>query len=207
MPRRLVILLGALVATTGIAVAAMSRTPSAPSEPAPTSREVAPATPAPVGPRDTAAIEKAMKELDLIRPARQKVADDFTLKTADGPTVKLSEQRGKVVLVNFWATWCPPCKAEIPGFVELQEAYRDKGLQVVGVSVDDTPDKLKPFASEFKLNYPVLVGLERDDLQDAYGPMWGIPTTYLIARDGRICRKNSGIVGKAKYESDIKGLL
>src|SRR5678809_1312009 len=85
MPRRLVILLGALVATTGIAVAAMSRTPSTPSEPAPTSREAAPATPAPVGPRDTAAIEKAMKELDLIRPARQKVADDFTLKTADGP--------------------------------------------------------------------------------------------------------------------------
>jgi thiol-disulfide isomerase/thioredoxin len=112
-----------------------------------------------------------------------------------------------VILLDFWATWCPPCKAEIPGFVELQEAYRDKGLQVVGVSVDDTPDKLKPFASEFKMNYPVLVGLERDDLQDAYGPMWGIPTTYLIARDGRICRKNSGMVGKAQYESDIKGLL
>ena len=72
---------------------------------------------------------------------------------------------------------------------------------------DDTPDKLKPFAEEFKMNYPVLVGLDRDDLQDAYGPMWGIPTTFVISRDGRICRKNSGLVGKAKYETDIKGLL
>jgi thiol-disulfide isomerase/thioredoxin len=141
-------------------------------------------------------------------PANAKQANlDFTVTDMNGQSVKLSAFKGKVILLDFWATWCPPCKAEIPGFVELQEAYRDKGLQVVGVSVDDTPDKLKPFASEFKMNYPVLVGLERDDLQDAYGPMWGIPTTYLIARDGRICRKNSGIVGKAKYESDIKGLL
>jgi thiol-disulfide isomerase/thioredoxin len=141
-------------------------------------------------------------------PANAKKANlDFTVTDMNGTPVKLSAFKGKVILLDFWATWCPPCKAEIPGFVELQEAYRDKGLQVVGVSVDDTPDKLKPFASEYKMNYPVLVGLERDDLQDAYGPMWGIPTTYLIARDGRICRKNSGIVGKAQYESDIKGLL
>ncbi len=141
-------------------------------------------------------------------PANAKKANlDFTVTDMNGASVKLSSFKGKVILLDFWATWCPPCKAEIPGFVELQEAYRDKGLQVVGVSVDDTPDKLKPFASEYKMNYPVLVGLERDDLQDAYGPMWGIPTTYLIARDGRICRKNSGIVGKAQYRSDIKGLL
>jgi peroxiredoxin len=143
-----------------------------------------------------------------ICPANAKKANlDFTVRDMNGESVKLSAFKGKVILLDFWATWCPPCKAEIPGFVELQETYREQGLQVVGVSVDDTPDKLKPFASEFKMNYPVLVGLERDDLQDAYGPMWGIPTTYLIARDGRICRKNSGIVGKAKYESDIKALL
>jgi cytochrome c biogenesis protein CcmG/thiol:disulfide interchange protein DsbE len=141
-------------------------------------------------------------------PANAKKANlDFTVKDMNGNSVNLSAFKGKVILLDFWATWCPPCKAEIPGFVELQEAYRDQGLQVLGVSVDDPPDKLKPFASEFKMNYPVLVGLERDDLQDAYGPMWGIPTTYVIARDGRICRKNSGIVGKAQYESDIKGLL
>jgi peroxiredoxin len=80
-------------------------------------------------------------------------------------------------------------------------------LQVVGVSVDDPVDKLPPFASEFKMNYPVLVGLGRDDLQDAFGPMWGIPTTFLISRDGKICRKHSGMVGKEQYEEDIKGLL
>jgi thiol-disulfide isomerase/thioredoxin len=155
-----------------------------------------------------AALVDADNGAGAVCPANAKKANlDFTVTDMNGQSVKLSAFKGKVILLDFWATWCPPCKAEIPGFVELQEAYRDKGLQVVGVSVDDTPDKLKPFASEYKMNYPVLVGLERDDFKDAYGPMWGIPTTYLIARDGRICRKNSGIVGKAKYESDIKGLL
>jgi peroxiredoxin len=143
-----------------------------------------------------------------ICPAGAKKANlNFTVTDMNGQKVNLAAFKGKVILLDFWATWCPPCKAEIPGFVELQDAYRDKGLQVLGVSVDDTPDKLKPFADEFKMNYPVLVGLDRDDLQDAYGPMWGIPTTFLIARDGRICRKNSGLVGKEKYEYDITHLL
>jgi thiol-disulfide isomerase/thioredoxin len=132
---------------------------------------------------------------------------DFTVKDMNGQSVALSSFKGKVIVLDFWATWCPPCKAEIPGFVELQKEYGDKGLQIVGVSVDDTVDKLSPFAAEFKMNYPVLVGLDRDDLQDAYGPMWGIPTTYLISRDGKICRKHSGLVGKDRYEQDIKALL
>jgi peroxiredoxin len=132
---------------------------------------------------------------------------DFTVTDMNGKSVALSSFKGKVIVLDFWATWCPPCKAEIPGFVELQDAYGSQGLQVVGVSVDDPVDKLPPFASEFKMNYPVLVGLGRDDLQDAYGPMWGIPTTFLISRDGKICRKHSGMVGKEQYEEDIKGLL
>jgi peroxiredoxin len=141
-------------------------------------------------------------------PAGAKQANlNFTVSDMNGKQVKLASFKGKVILLDFWATWCGPCKAEIPGFVELQDAYHDKGLQVVGVSVDDEPAQLKPFAAEFKMNYPVLVGLGRDDLQDAYGPMWGIPTTFLIGRDGRICRKNSGLVGKEKYELDIKALL
>ena len=132
---------------------------------------------------------------------------DFTVTDMNGRSVKLSSFKGKVIVLDFWATWCPPCKAEIPGFVELQEAYGSKGLQMVGVSVDDPAEKLPPFATEFKMNYPVLVGLGRDDLQDAYGPMWGIPTTFVISRDGKICRKHSGMVGKEQYEEDIKGLL
>jgi peroxiredoxin len=132
---------------------------------------------------------------------------DFKVRDMQGQTVSLSAFKGKVILLDFWATWCGPCKAEIPGFVELQQQYGEQGLQVLGVSVDDTVEKLTPFAAEFKMNYPVLVGADRDDLQDAYGPLWGIPTTFLISRDGKICRKHSGLVGKDRYEADIKALL
>jgi thiol-disulfide isomerase/thioredoxin len=131
----------------------------------------------------------------------------FTINDMNGKKVDLAAYKGKVVLLDFWATWCGPCKAEIPNFVDLQKQYGSKGLAVLGVSVDDTVDKLKPFAAEFKMNYPVLVGLGRDDVQDAFGPLYGIPTTFLISRDGRICRKNTGIQGREKYERDIKALL
>jgi peroxiredoxin len=141
-------------------------------------------------------------------PADAQTANlDFTVKDRHGKDVSLASFKGKVIVLDFWATWCPPCKAEIPGFVQLQDTYGSQGLQVVGVSVDDPVEKLGPFATEFKMNYPVLVGLGRDDLQDAYGPMWGIPTTFVISRDGKICKKHSGLVGKDRYEQDIKGLL
>jgi peroxiredoxin len=141
-------------------------------------------------------------------PADARTANlDFTVKDLNGNNVWLASFKGKVIVLDFWATWCAPCKAEIPGFVELQDAYGSQGLQMVGVSVDDKVETLRPFASEFKMNYPVLVGLGRDDLQDAYGPLWGIPTTFVISRDGKICRKHSGLVGKDRYEKDIKALL
>jgi thiol-disulfide isomerase/thioredoxin len=131
----------------------------------------------------------------------------FTVEDMHGKKVKLSDYKGKVILLDFWATWCGPCKIEIPHFVELQQQYGSQGLAVLGFSVDDTVDKLKPFASELQMNYPVLVGLGRDDVQDAFGPIWGLPTSFLISRDGKICRKNTGIQGRAKYERDIKALL
>jgi thiol-disulfide isomerase/thioredoxin len=134
-------------------------------------------------------------------PAGAKKANlDFTIEDMNGQKVKLASYKGKVILLDFWATWCGPCKAEIPNFVELQQQYGRQGLSVLGLSVDDTVDKLKPFADDLKMNYPVLVGLGRDDVQDAFGPIWGIPTTFLISRDGRICRKNTGIQGKDKYD-------
>ena len=160
------------------------------------------------GPAEIASGAQSSDDAGTSCPADARAANlDFTVKDMNGKDVSLASFKGKVIVLDFWATWCPPCKAEIPGFVELQKAYGSKGLQVVGVSVDDPADKLPPFATEFKMYYPVLVGLGRDDLQDAYGPMWGIPTTFVINRDGKICRKHSGLVGKERYEQDIRGLL
>src|SRR3954466_6762060 len=88
---------------------------------------------------------------------------DFTLKDVNGANVTLSDYKGKVILIDFWATWCGPCKVEIPWFVELQSKYGKDGLQALGVSVDDTVDKLKPYVAELKMNYPVLQGLGHDD--------------------------------------------
>jgi peroxiredoxin len=132
---------------------------------------------------------------------------NFTLKDMSGKDVKLAELKGKVVLLNFWATWCPPCKLEIPWFVEFQEKYKSRGFQVVGVSVDDPPSALPPFAQQYKVNYPLLVGQEREDLQNAYGPIFGIPITVIIGRDGKVCKKHIGPVSKEQFESEIKALL
>jgi len=134
---------------------------------------------------------------------------DFTLKDMNGVDVKLASFKGKPIVLNFWATWCGPCRAEIPSLVELQTAYMEEGKDVVilGISVDDPIEKLKPYASQMKMNYPVLVGNGRDDVQDAFGPLWGIPVTVFIDRDGRIAKKHSGIASKEQFEQEIKALL
>jgi len=133
---------------------------------------------------------------------------DFTLKDLDGKEVSLASFRdpNKVVLLNFWATWCGPCKAEIPGFVELQEKYRDK-LTIIGYSVDDTPELAKKYAAEYKMNYPILLGEGREDVQDAYGPIWGIPASFIISKDGKVCRKHMGIAPKAVFEKEVVALM
>jgi thiol-disulfide isomerase/thioredoxin len=130
----------------------------------------------------------------------------YTVKDMNGVDVKLSSFKGKVILLNFWATWCGPCKAEIPHLVELQKQYADD-LVVLGMSVDDPVEKLKPFAAQHKINYPVLVGLGREDVQDAFGPLYGIPVTVFISRDGRMCQRNDGIRAKGQLEETIKSLL
>jgi peroxiredoxin len=132
---------------------------------------------------------------------------DFTLKDMNGQDVRLSDLKGKVVLLNFWATWCAPCRLEIPWFVEFQEKYKDKDFRVVGISVDDPPEALLPFANRFKINYPLLVGSDREDVQNAYGPIFGVPTTVIIDRDGRICMKHIGQVSKEQFENEIRSLL
>ena len=132
---------------------------------------------------------------------------NFTLKDVDGKDLKLASLKGKVVLLDFWATWCGPCKIEIPWFIEFQKKYGPAGLQVVGVSIDDTPAKLKPYVAQMKMNYLVLQGLDHDDVQDAYGPMFGIPVTVVISRDGKVCAKHVGLSSKDAFEAEIKSLL
>ena len=137
---------------------------------------------------------------------REKANLDFTVSDMNGQKVALSSFKGQGARNRLLGHVVPAVQGGDPGFVELQRGLRRKGLQIVGVSVDDTPDKLKPFAAEFKMNYPVLVGLDRDDLQDAYaGRCGGIPTTFVISRDGRICRKNSGLVGRGEMRNGYQG--
>jgi len=131
---------------------------------------------------------------------------DFTLQDMHGQDVSLASFKGKVILINFWATWCAPCKAEIPGLVELQEQYADD-LVVLGLSIDDTPDKLQVFAEEYQMNYPVLVGLGHDDVLDAYGPLWGIPVSVIIDRDGIVAVRHALMATKEQFEHEITALL
>ena len=132
---------------------------------------------------------------------------DFTIADMNGDDVSLASYKGKVVLLNFWATWCGPCKIEIPGFVELQDEYGDQGFQVLGLSVDDTPEQIKPFAEQFAVNYPMLVGLGRDDVQDAFGPIWGLPVSFWIDRQGTLCKTQLGIASKDDFEQALKSML
>jgi thiol-disulfide isomerase/thioredoxin len=132
---------------------------------------------------------------------------DFTLTSMSGEEVRLSDYRGKVILLNFWATWCGPCKYEIPDFVEVYDAYRDQGLEILGVlNLDDPSDEeLRAFADEYGMNYPVFRA--SDEFEAANGPIWGLPTTFLIDRAGTICSKHMGPVSKETVEREIKGLL
>ena len=118
------------------------------------------------------------------------VAPDFSLRDLNNQPLDLANYRGKVVLLDFWATWCTPCRGEIPHFVEFQDKYRDQGLQVIGISMDDGPKPVREFYQEFKMNYPVALGNEK--VAEAYGGVLGLPVTFLIGRDGRVAAKYVG---------------
>lgn len=134
---------------------------------------------------------------------------NFVLKDSSGKDFNLAAQKGKVILLDFWATWCPPCKVEIPWFVEFQQKYGPQGFIVIGVSVDDHPSRLKPFGDQYGVNYPLLVGDRRDDIKGprAYSAAWALPKTFVIGRDGTICRVHVGLSMKEHFEQQIKSLL
>ena len=133
-------------------------------------------------------------------------APDFALTSLDGKTVKLSDFRGKAVLLNFWATWCEPCKIEMPWFVELQNKYGPQGLQVLGVAMDDSGTKeIGDFAKTMKVNYPIVIG--KESVGDQYGGIPYLPSTFYIDRDGKVIDRIFGLVSRSEIESDIQKAL
>ncbi len=140
-----------------------------------------------------------------VSAAGHSLAPDFSLTDLKGQPLDLSSYREKVVLLDFWATWCAPCRAEIPHFVEFQNNYRDQGFQVIGISMDDDLKPVGPFYNEYKMNYPVALG--NDKLAQSYGGILGLPVTFLIGRDGHIQAKYVGAVDVASIEQAIRAQL
>lgn len=135
-----------------------------------------------------------------------KMAPDFALKDSKGNTVRLSDHKGKIILVNFWATWCGPCRMEIPGFVKLYEKYKDKGFTIIGISVDQAGwQVIKPFMKEHKINYPIV--LYNNKVITDYGGIRSIPTTFFINSDGEVLERIIGLRPDSYFEGKIKELL
>ncbi len=137
--------------------------------------------------------------------SEQSLAPDFSLPDLAGQRLHLSSYRGKVILLDFWATWCDPCRDEIPRFVELQNRYGGQGLQIIGVSMDDGPEPVRDFYQHFKMNYPVVMGNAK--MGELYGGVLGLPIAFLIGRDGRINGKHVGATDISVFEKEIKNNL
>jgi thiol-disulfide isomerase/thioredoxin len=141
----------------------------------------------------------------VLGDVKGKDAPDFALKDLQGKQVKLSDYRGKAVLLNFWATWCGPCKIEMPWFVELQKQYGPQGLEIIGVALDDSgKDTIQKFAKDMGVNYTILQG--QDAVGDAYGAI-GLPTSYFIDRSGKIIDSAAGLVTRSEIEDNVKKSL
>ena len=138
--------------------------------------------------------------------SNRKLAPDFTLKDADGRTVHLSDYRGKVVVLDFWATWCGPCRQEIPWFTEFERQKRGRGFAVLGVAMDDDGwNAVRPFMKDLNMNYRVVMGDDRT--ADMYGGIEALPTTFIIDREGRIAATHIGLAEREEFEDAIEHLL
>ena len=135
-----------------------------------------------------------------------KKAPEFSLKDVNGQVIKLSDFKNKVVIIDFWATWCPPCRQEIPHFIDLYSQYKGRGLEIIGIALDQGGEKaVKEFAAANKINYTVLLG--NNEVSDLYGGIEAIPTTFILDKDANIRKKYIGYTDKKVFETDIKELL
>ena len=132
---------------------------------------------------------------------------DVTLKDLDGRDVNLASFKGRPLLINFWATYCGPCKEEIPMLIQLADQYKDQGLTVLGISSDDTAKQMKPFVAEYKMTYPILVGVDNDAFLEAYDAQVSIPRTWLIRRDGTVAAKSIGPNTREWFETRLRELV
>ncbi len=144
------------------------------------------------------------EQTSLTSPTQKGAAPQFTLSDIEGRHVSLSQYRGKVVILDFWATWCPPCKKEIPDFISLQHQYASQGLQIIGIGLDE-PSAVASFARTNGINYPVAVG--DDAIANLYGGVSGIPTTFIIDRNGNIKNRFEGFTDRSVFEAEIKKLF
>ncbi len=205
MDRRVVLILSLVIAFTGVVIAVKGR--SRPNNVI----DLSAAQPSGVqqagGNHDGAKKDADAPPPDFPEPQKGSVAPDFSLKNlSDGKEVRLSSLRGKAVLVNFWATWCEPCKIEMPSLVDLQKKYGPQGLQIVGVAMDDADDKeISAFAHKMGVNYMVLRGTE--EVGDHYGGIERLPMTYYLDRSGKVVDETMGMAGEATLEDAIKRAL
>jgi peroxiredoxin len=179
------VVLGLLVVIAGCSLEQGDQPPAKPSEP----------------------LEQLDRQSARLYPAQKEAkARNFEVTLINGENFKLSEHEGKVVLLNIWATWCAPCREEVPDFVELYDRYRDQGLEIIGVSIDKQGESVViPFMEKYEVNYPIVI--DRGTIMDKYGPTMGIPTTYIIGREGNLEYFAVGALTNKELEPRLQELL